>query len=146
MTTLATDPILQSYAIACVLLVATMYFLAFRTVSLRTARERVVNHEDVNVYSGSTVVETDDPDVQRVKRAHTNLLENAVPFFTLGLLYTQTAPSLMMARGLFFSLAGLRVLHAAFYLGHRQPFRTLTFVAGALVNAAMAIQVLRALM
>lgn len=40
----------------------------------------------------------------------------------------------------------VRVFHVVFYLNAKQPFRTLAFVMGALVNVIMVIQVLRAVM
>ena len=70
-------------------------------------------------------VEVEHPDVQRIKRAHVNAIENAVPFFVIGFIYTQTSPSMMMARVLFLTFVAIRLFHAIFYLTAKQPFRTL---------------------
>jgi uncharacterized MAPEG superfamily protein len=125
------------------LLVAALYGLAAMTAMIRTARRTVLNPEDVKVYVGSTVVALEHPDIQRVKRAHLNLLENAVPFFVIGLLYALTGPSLMLAGLLFFSFVAVRLLHAFFYLTARQPLRSAAFGVGGLVNLIMAVQVVR---
>ena len=81
---------------------------------------------------------------QRIKRAHMNALENAVPFFVIALIYTQTDPGMTMVRVLFFTFVAVRILHALFYLNAKQPVRTMVFGIGALVNIIMAVQVIRA--
>jgi uncharacterized MAPEG superfamily protein len=133
----------QLYVFASAVLVVTLYVLAFYTGSVRDKRRAVVNPEDVRVYHGASVVDVEHPDVQRVKRAHQNLLENAVPFFVLGLLYASTDPNLWMARALFAVFVGVRLLHVAFYLGARQPWRAASFGIGAVVNMIMLVQVVR---
>lgn len=146
MDALLSQPVFQSYALSVALVVATLYGLAFHTAATRGARKVVVNPEDVSVNNGAAVAEVDHPDVQRIKRAHQNLLENATPFFAIGLLYSLTGPDLLFARVLFGLFVGIRVLHAAVYLTATQPFRTLSFVVGALVNLTMVVQVVRHLL
>ena len=48
-----------------------------------------------------------------------------------------------MARTLFGAFVLTRVFHAVFYLGAKQPFRTIAFGVGALVSLVMTVQVLR---
>ena len=144
MTTLMTQPVFQLYAICTAILVIILYGLGFYTAKIRADRKKIVNYEDVKVNSGAEVVDVEHADVQRIKRAHLNSLENAVPFFILGFIYSQTSPSMGMAQGLFFTFVGVRLLHAIFYLTARQPFRTLSFGIGGVVNLIMAVQVLRA--
>jgi uncharacterized MAPEG superfamily protein len=45
---------------------------------------------------------------------------------------------------LFFLFVGIRLFHAIFYLTAKQPFRTMSFAVGALVNLAMVVEVVRA--
>lgn len=137
MDTLLASPVFQMYTVSCVILLATLYALAFHTALTRGARRVVVNPEDVALDGRVSVAEVDHPDVQRIKRAHLNLLENAVPFFVVGFLYTLTGPGVAMAAGLFGVFVVIRVLHAAFYLTATQPFRTASFAIGALVNLIM---------
>lgn len=143
MMTFAHQPVLQLFAVCCAVLVATLYALGFLTAKTRADRKAVLNPEDVKVNSGASVVEVEHPDVQRVKRAHLNGLENAVPFFILGFLYTLTDPSMTMASVLFLTFVGIRLFHAVFYLSAKQPFRTASFAVGALVNIVMLVQVVR---
>lgn len=143
MTTLLNDPTFQLYALSSAVLVLILYGLAFFTAKIRSDRKAILNAEDVAVNSGAQLVEIEHPDVQRIKRAHLNALENSVPFFAMGLLYTLTSPSLTMARILFLTFVGVRLLHAVFYLTAKQPFRTLSFTVCAVVNLVMVVQVIR---
>ncbi len=143
MDSLVALPAFPAYAVSVSVLVITLYGLAFHTAATRAMRKVTLNAEDVTVAPGSAVVEFEHADVQRIKRAHQNLLENAAPFFVVGLLYCLTAPSLAFAYGLFGVFVGVRVLHAVFYLSAVQPFRTGSFAVGALVNLIMVVQVLR---
>jgi uncharacterized MAPEG superfamily protein len=137
------DPVFQAYVLAVAVIIITLYGLGFHTARLRAARKIVINPEDVGINNGAKVADNEHPDVLRVKRAHLNLIENAVPFFAIGLLYTMTDPSTNLARALFVVFVAIRVFHAACYLTAKQPFRTISFVIGALVNLTMVVQVLR---
>jgi glutathione S-transferase len=144
MNTLFADPVFQGYALSVSIVLGILYGLGFHTARIRAQRKVVVNAEDVAINVGATVAEIVHVDVQRIKRAHINLLENAVPFFAIGLLYTFTTPSVGFAWALFGVFVSVRLLHALFYLNAKQPFRTLSFAVGALVNLTMAVQVVRA--
>ncbi|MFO0726341.1 MAG: MAPEG family protein [Myxococcota bacterium] len=146
MTSLFGQPVFQLYALCSAILVVILYWLAFLTAGTRAKRKKILNAEDVKVNSGAELVETEHPDVARIQRAHRNSLENAVPFFVIGGLYSLTEPSLIWAQGFFFSFVALRLFHAGFYLRAKQPFRTLSFGLGAIVNLGMVVQVIRAVM
>lgn len=137
------DPVFQAYVLSVSIVIITLYGLGFHTAKTRADRKIVVNPEDTSVNGGATVADVDHPDVQRIKRAHQNLLENAVPFFAIGFLYSLTTPNLAFARVLFAAFVLIRVFHAVFYLTAKQPFRTISFAVGALVNLTMVVQVLR---
>ena len=138
-------PALRLYALASAAIAILLVWLAFHTGSGRTKRRAVVNAEDVKVYRDASIVDIEHADVQRVKRAHANLLENAVPFLVLGLLYAMTEPSLWLAGALYLAFVVLRVLHVVFYLTARQPFRAQTYALGVLVTGVMLVQILRAI-
>ena len=137
MSALLHAPAFEAYAVACLALVGLFYFLAFRTGGVRTRAKAVVNPEDVRVYAGASVVEIEHPDVQRVKRAHMNLLENSVPFFVVGLLFAVTEPSLLVASTLYGLFVASRVLHAAVYLSGRQPVRSGAWFLGVVTVVVM---------
>jgi uncharacterized MAPEG superfamily protein len=145
MNALLSLPAVQSYVVAVAVIVVTLYGLGFNTAKVRAERKIVVNAEDSDINGGAKLADNDHADVLRIKRAHINLLENAVPFFVVGFLYSLTDPNLLAARVLFGVFVAVRVAHAVFYLTAKQPFRTLSFGIGALVNLAMVEEVLRAL-
>jgi prostaglandin-E synthase 1 len=140
------DPVFQAFTLSVAVIVVTLYALGFLTAKRRAERKIVVNHEDTVVTPGASVADAEHPDVLRLKRAHLNLLEGAVPFFAIGLLYTFTGPSVTVARVLFGSFVVARLFHAAFYVGAKQPLRTAAFALGALANLVMVVQVLRTLL
>ena len=130
MNTLLHTPAFGAYAVSSLTLVGLLHFLAFRTGGVRTNARAVVNPEDVRVYAGASVVEVEHPDVQRLKRAHLNLLENSVPFFVVGFLFSLTEPSLLAAASLYGMFVASRVLHAVVYLKRRQPLRSAAWFVG----------------
>jgi uncharacterized MAPEG superfamily protein len=105
---------------------------------VRTRARAVVNPEDVRVYAGATVVDLEHPQVQRVKRAHMNLIENAIPFFVIGFLFAVTEPRLLTASVLYALFVASRLMHAAVYLGGRQPARSFAWFVGVVTIVAMA--------
>jgi glutathione S-transferase len=143
---LLAQPVFQSYAAACALLVVGLHALGLATGRVRASRQTVINAEDVRVYRGSHLADAEHPQVARAKRVHHNLIESALPFFGIGLLYTLTDPNIVLARVLFFGFVGLRLVHAVVYMKGLQPARLLSFFGGMLVNLVMVAQVLRAIL
>src|SRR5262249_45117792 len=132
-------PIFKIYALCSAIIVFLLYALANYTATSRAKSKTKINPEDLG-----TLADAEHPTVLRAKRAHLNLLENAVPFFAVGFLYTWTNPSMALAQGFFYGFVGLRVAHMIFYLAGKQPFRTISFILSALIVLAMTVQVLRA--
>ncbi|HRC55905.1 MAG: MAPEG family protein [Myxococcales bacterium] len=143
MTSIFHDPVFQAYTLAVAAVVVTLYALGFITALRRAKRKIVINAEDASINGGATVADVEHPDVARAKRAHQNLIEAALPFLTVGFLYTMTAPGLTMARVLFATFVVARALHAVTYLGAKQPLRTMSFGIGTVVNVIMLVQILR---
>ncbi len=144
MGNLLSQPVFQAYTVSVCALAMTLFGLGAHTAKTRSERKIVVNSEDAGINGGAALGGVDHPDVQRIKRAHMNLIESAVPFFALGFLYCLTSPSLTLAGVLFGAFVLTRVFHAVFYLGAKQPFRTIAFGAGTLVSLVMIVQILRA--
>jgi glutathione S-transferase len=136
------NPAVHLYAIAASVLGIHLLLLALWTGTVRAQRKTFVNPEDAKL-NKSTPVEEDHPDVLRVKRAHMNAIENDIPFFVIGLLYALTAPSRTGALAYFGVFVATRLLHTAFYLAGRQPFRTMMFVLGLLATVGMGVHVIR---
>jgi glutathione S-transferase len=135
-------PALKMYALSATVVALHMLLLAFWTGTMRVRHKIYVNPEDAKVSKG-TQADQDHEDVLRVKRTHQNALENAVPFFAVGLLYAMSEPTKDGAIIYFSVFALARILHSIFYLWGRQPFRTLMFAIGALAVVGMGVHVLR---
>lgn len=140
------DPVFAAYSLASLSTVLLLLGLGFVTAKRRAERKVVINPEDVVVNGGASVAEAEHPDVLRIKRAHQNLVESAIPFLLIGFLYTATAPSVTLARALFAGFVVARLLHAIFYVSAKQPMRTASFALGTLINVVMVVQVLRQLL
>lgn len=137
------EPI-RAFAVSVAVLVVMMVGLGFLTAVRRRQLRGVMNREDVPLNPGSEVVQVEPEGLARVKRAHQNLLENAVPFIGIGAIFVATAPSVAEARVLCATFVISRLAHSGFYLAGLQPWRTASFIVGALVQLTMAFEVLRA--
>ena len=83
------NPAFSTYAIASTVIALHMILLGFYTGTVRSRRKQYANPEDAAFFKGP-LAEGDHPDVLRVKRAHANALENAVPFFAVAALFVTT--------------------------------------------------------
>jgi uncharacterized MAPEG superfamily protein len=131
------------YTLCATILALHMIALAGWTGTVRALRKQYVNPEDAKLNKASEA-EADHPDVARVKRAHQNAIENAIPFFVVGALYAASGPSHTGAVAYFGTFTAMRLLHSVFYLWGKQPFRTMSFAIGVLAVIGMAVHVLRA--
>lgn len=139
------NPVFKLFALVSALHVIQLLLLASWTGITRTLSKTWVNPEDTK-FLGGRQVESDVEKVQRTKRAHLNAIENAVPFFIVGLLYVLTGASESGAKIYFWTFFAARVVHSISYLAAIQPFRTLSFGVGALAVFGMAVQVVMAVM
>jgi len=70
----------------------------------------------------------DDPDVERVRRAHLNDLENIVPWFIITYLWLETGPSPWLAKTLIRTFVLSRITHTISYIFlSQQPMRAISF-------------------
>ncbi|RZF41478.1 hypothetical protein LSTR_LSTR000192 [Laodelphax striatellus] len=79
-----------------------------------------------------SIVKYDDPDIERVRRAHLNDLENIPVFMVAALLYIATKPSYWLALNLFRTFTIARIIHTLVYavVVIPQPARALAWVVG----------------
>lgn len=143
MFTLSDSPALHLFILAAAILGLHMLLLALWTGTVRALRKEWINVEDARLNKGKQV-EVDHVDVARVKRAHQNAMENALPFFVIGFFYALTGPSRTAALIYFGVFVAVRLLHTFFYLAGVQPFRTLSFGVGVLATFGMGVQIIRA--
>ncbi|KAG4070427.1 hypothetical protein HA402_005659 [Bradysia odoriphaga] len=123
-----------------------MAILVIKTLAMGplTGRQRhkskiFANAEDAKRVGGS--VKFDNDDVERVRRAHRNDLENILPFAIIGFLYVLTQPSEVLANLLFKITAISRIVHTVLYL-RSSPSRGIAFMVPLAISLYMAIAVL----
>ncbi len=138
MTELFESAAFHAYVCSAAFTVIKLVTLAFATIAVRTKSKTTTLPEDAAKF-GSTLAERDVPMVERIKRAHTNALENELPFLAIGLVYVLVGASDMGAIVYFGVFIGARLLHTVFYLAKLQPFRSLMFVVGALCLVGMSV-------
>jgi glutathione S-transferase len=128
------------YLLASTIVAVHLFLLALWTGTVRVMRKQYVNPEDAKL-NKTERSETDHEDVLRVKRAHQNLMESAIPFFAIGFAYAMTGATKTGALAYYGTFIGARVLHTFFYLAQKQPFRTLSFATGIMALFGMAVNV-----
>ncbi|KAH8396019.1 hypothetical protein KR222_001879 [Zaprionus bogoriensis] len=117
----------------CYLFWSSLLVLKMLLMSLLTARQRMktktfANPEDLRL-SRSDEVRFNDPNVERMRRAHRNDLENVLPFLLMSLAYVAAGPHPLTAKLLIRIGSSARLLHTFVYacVPLPQPARALTF-------------------
>ena len=144
MEDLLRTPAMHLFALVAVLLVLKMMLVGSYTSVLRIRRKVYATPEDYRL-QGLAPRASGDDDIERVRRAHRNDLENVLPFLAVGFLYALTGPSPFAARVYFLGFLAARVLHSVFYISEMQPHRTIAFAIGSVLMVAMAVTTLVAL-
>ncbi|KAG7198183.1 hypothetical protein KM043_005597 [Ampulex compressa] len=112
-----------------VLILKVMAMVAL-TGRQRFGKKVFANVEDLMIEKKGKVV-YDDPDVERVRRAHLNDLENIIPWFLITYLWLTTGPSVWLARILFQTFTFARLIHTLVYaIFPQQPLRAISFFVG----------------
>ena len=138
MPELLADPNVRLLALVDLLLVLKMVALGNYTSFLRLRRQVYATPEDYALRAATPPART-DADIERVRRAHRNDLENILPFFLVGFFFALTRPPWLAAEILFIGFAVARVLHSVFYIRAMQPHRTIAFTAGSLLSGVMVV-------
>merc|ERR1712110_999072 len=134
----------QAYAFYSAIVVFKMVIMSFLTARQRFKTMTFISSEDAK-QPGSKCGSNED--VERVRRAHQNDIENIVPFAILGFLYIFTNPAYSTALFCFRLFAGARILHTLVYLlAVPQPARALCFFANIFTNIFMAYSIITAFM
>merc|ERR1719318_1647696 len=79
-----------------------------------------------------------DADIDRVRRAHANDLENIPLFCIMGFLYVLTDPYAWTAKMVFLGFTAVRIGHTVSYLNALQPHRALCWWTGMIINIYMS--------
>lgn len=101
-----------------------------------------MNEEDTK-FGGKGKVTFNDPDVERIRRAHRNDLENVLPWFIITYLWLGTGPSLWLAKVLIQTFVLARIGHTISYaIIPQQPTRAIAFFIGFGITAYQALSTL----
>jgi glutathione S-transferase len=141
MTSLLSDPTMRVFAVCAAILVLKMLVTANITGVLRTVRRVYATPEDYHFFGQEPVV-TRDEQIERVRRAHQNDLENILPFLGIGFLYALSGPSYTAAWWLFVLFTSARILHTVTYIAGLQPWRTVVFAVAQIALYAIALRLL----
>jgi uncharacterized MAPEG superfamily protein len=142
MTDLLSQPGMRLYGVCAAVLVLKMWLTGNGTGLLRVRKGVFISPEDYAV-TGRPAATAPDEQVERVRRAHRNDLENILPFLVVGFLLAASGASYGLLWWLFVPFTLARVLHTVFYAAAMQPWRTLAFEVGnvALLVATLALLV-----
>ncbi|XP_053602049.1 microsomal glutathione S-transferase 1 [Plodia interpunctella] len=137
------DPAVQSYALYSTILALKVLSMAFLTARARFSKKVFANEEDA-VATTKGKVKYDDPDVERVRRAHRNDLENIPAFWILGALYLTTGPAASTAANLFRAYTAGRLIHTFVYAikPMPQPARGIAFGVPLFIMIFMGFKVI----
>jgi uncharacterized MAPEG superfamily protein len=135
------DPNVRLLALVDLLLVLKMLVMGNYTSFLRLRRNVFATPEDYALRATTPPVGLDE-DIERVRRAHRNDLENILPFFVVSFIYLLTGPSHLALSVYLWGFLGARTLHSVFYIRGIQPHRTIAFTVGA---ALLFVMLFRAL-
>ncbi|XP_049804623.1 microsomal glutathione S-transferase 1-like [Schistocerca nitens] len=137
------NPVLRDYAYYSALLGLKVLALGPLTARQRFRKKVFVNPEDAKFFDGS--LKQDDPDVERVRRAHHNDLENIPVFMLIGGLYTLTNPDRELALNLYRGYFAFRLAHTIVYAVYPvpQPARALCHFGALSICVFMGFKVLK---
>ncbi|XP_066997095.1 microsomal glutathione S-transferase 1 [Anabrus simplex] len=134
------NPVFAAYAFYASVLVLKMLAMSVLTARQRIKNKVFANPEDAVGLKGK--VKFDHPDVERVRRAHLNDLENIPTFLLVAILYVLTNPTPLIAINLFRAFTVARVVHTLVYavVVVPQPARGLAWGIGYAITIYIAVQ------
>ncbi|XP_077297801.1 microsomal glutathione S-transferase 1-like [Arctopsyche grandis] len=130
-------PLLETLCFYVAVLGLKMLIMSLLTGRQRFSKKAFANAEDAK---GVGKVRVDD-DVERVRRAHLNDLENIPVFIAVCMVYLMTNPSLSLAANLIRIFALARIAHTLVYavVVIPQPARAISWFIGYAITIYMAV-------
>jgi len=105
------------------------------TIRMRFKKKNPISREDAALRKAEKIGIGQDDDVERIRRAHQNDIENVFPFLTLGFVYLFTNPSIITAKLLFRIFSAARLIHTVVYVNEGSvPTRMAAFFTGIGIN------------
>jgi len=138
----------EAFAFYAAIVVVKMLVMSPLTIRQRLGSGTFMSSEDVvGRWKEKGFKTGPNENVERVRRAHLNDMENILPFFCLGLLYIFTNPALDTAVLVFRIFAACRIIHSIVYLlVIPQPARALAFFGGMGANLFMGYKIVTTFM
>ncbi|KAJ3642964.1 hypothetical protein Zmor_025709 [Zophobas morio] len=132
------NPSFCAYMVCSCILVIKMIAVALLTAYKRKVHKVYLSPEDVKTNTGQ--IDTHD-DVERVRRAHLNDLENIPLFWTTAFVFLFAKPPVWLACLMFFTFVIARIGHTIVYAVYvvRQPARAVCFLTGLVITLYMAL-------
>ena len=140
MSELVRQPTVEFFMLCAAVLTLKMIVTGSGIGALRVTRGVFISAEDY-AFAGTAPAAADEL-IERLRRAHQNDLENILPFFVVGFLYTLTGPSYDVVWWLYSTFTQARILHTICYLLGLQPWRTLVFEVANLALIAITVLLL----
>ncbi|XP_032516214.2 microsomal glutathione S-transferase 1-like [Danaus plexippus] len=136
------EPAVKSYIACSGILALKVLGMSLLTGRMRYKKKVFANEEDTKLKD--SVVKYDDPDVERIRRAHLNDLENIPVFWVVGALYLTTGPSDEVAVNLFRVYTAGRILHTLVYAVKPlpQPARGICFGIPFWITIYMGVKII----
>ena len=145
MTESLLDPTIRLFSVCAATLVLKMSLTGHATAVLRNLRGIFISPEDYR-FRGKAP-QPPDEQIERIRRAHRNDVENILPFLVIAFLAARSgAVSYAVAWWLFIPFTVARVLHTIVYSLGLQPWRSILFGIGDLALWATTVAVLIAVM
>lgn len=130
MSTLVDPELFKMFAFWGSVLAVKLICMAGLTARMRFKNKVFANPEDAKTIKGSKVT-YNDPDVERVRRAHLNDLENIPIWYIVTFLWLTTGPSAKIASILIRTFVLARIAHTVSYaIFPKQPHRALAYFMG----------------
>ncbi|XP_076760582.1 microsomal glutathione S-transferase 1 [Xylocopa sonorina] len=141
-TPLIEPELVKTFAFWGSVLALKLLVMAPLTARNRFKNKVFANPEDTATVKGSKVL-YNDPDVERVRRAHLNDLENIPIWYIVTFMWLTTGPSVWLASTLMKTFVTSRIVHTVSYaIFPRQPHRALSFIIGTGVTVYQAVSTL----
>jgi len=141
MNALLADPVLRLFSACTAILAIKILVTANYTGILRTTRRTYATPEDYRFFGLDPATRVDEQ-IERIRRAHQNDLENILPFFAVGFLYALSGPSYSAAWWFFVTFTVARIAHTVVYIAGLQPWRTIAFAVAQIALYVMALTLL----
>jgi glutathione S-transferase len=135
---------LKALGVATSLLCFKMFAVGITQGLVRAKNKVYTNPEDAALLAKGVKADAEHPNYLRASNAYRNDLENIPIFIGLAWAFLHLHCADALAPTYFAVFTAARFGHTFFYLKGLQPWRTISFGIGVLVNMAMAVQILLA--